>query len=123
MTSSDYIALSAVILSLLSFLYTNYTNSKHNERIIKKEQNDYLKHLTRLVNKIIFTEKSEIKYNILNSLREELTFCTCYENNTKFLNLSEDLDDNIFILCTTKSNEDFLQIKERCITDLRKFKN
>lgn len=121
MTSSDYIASIALIVSFGSFLYTIISNISASTKAVKKERVNYLKLLTRLVNNITFVSEQEVKQSALDSLREELNFCTCYESELSFQEFSTEIDDTVYVICNSSVEEDFLSSKNRCLEKLRSF--
>lgn len=123
MTTSDYIALGALLVSGASFLYTWYLNNENNKRTIKKDQFDYLKQISRKVNDFYFEQVEDDKQNIYNQIREDLTYCSCYLNNSNFKDFSCDMDDTIFVLYESKNKEDFNKIKSQILLMIETFKN
>ncbi|SMP86360.1 hypothetical protein SAMN06314042_10244 [Epsilonproteobacteria bacterium SCGC AD-308-O04] len=122
MNTSDYIASGAFLLSLGSFGYSIYSNNENTKNNIKREQTNYLKQLNRIINNINFNSDDLIKQNALNSIREELNFCTCYEDETSFQNFSTNIDDNFYMLCSAIVEDDFLLTKEKCLNEIQNFK-
>lgn len=122
MTTTDIIATGALIVSVASLFYTFYSNHTSKERELKKEKVTFLKSLAKLIRSMTFTHTTDIKNNILDSIREELNFSTCYDNNEKFIQFSEELDDNVYSLSQSTCSEDFSNLKERIIENIKSFK-
>lgn len=122
MTTTDIIATGALIVSVASLIYTFYSNHTSKERELKKEKVIFLKSLAKLIRSMTFTHTTDIKNNILDSIREELNFSTCYENNKNFIEFSEELDDNVYSLSQSTCSEDFSNLKERIIENIKSFK-
>lgn len=121
MITADKIAIGALVVSCINFVFTIYSNNQNSRKSIKNEQNSYLKALTRLVKNISFHSSVESKLNTLDLVREELTFCSCFDKNLSFENFSCELDDQVYTLCTTKIESDFIQLKESCANEIRNF--
>lgn len=121
MITADIISGLALIVSAGTFFYTIHVNNQSTVRNLKKDQSNYLKSLTRLVKTITFSSSPEFKENTLDSLREELTFCTYFDNNLSFQEFSLNLDDNVYVLCNSQTEYDFNSIKDTCISDIRNF--
>ncbi len=113
---------SALIISAGTIYYTIRYNTKNTKKQTKEKQNDYLKLLTRLINKMAFTNTHELKEQMLNTLREELNFCSVFENDNEFNDLSKDIDDKVYMLYDTKEINIFKQTKEKCLKKIRNFK-
>lgn len=122
MTTTDIIATGALFVSVASLIYTFYSNHTSKERELKKEKVIFLKSLAKLIRSMTFTHTTDIKNNILDSIREELNFSTCYENNKNFIEFSEELDDNVYSLSQSTCSEDFSNLKERIIENIKSFK-
>ncbi len=113
---------SALIISAISLFYTIRYNTNNTKKQTKEKQNDYLKLLTRLINKMAFVNTPETKEQMLNTLREELIFCSVFENDNEFNDLSKDIDDKVYMLYDTKEINIFKQTKEKCLKKIRNFK-
>lgn len=69
-----------------------------------------------------FVNTPETKEQMLNTLREELIFCSVFENDNEFNDLSKDIDDKVYMLYDTKEINIFKQTKEKCLKKIRNFK-
>ncbi|PNV83481.1 MAG: hypothetical protein C0627_05135 [Sulfurimonas sp.] len=122
MTSSDTIASIAVLFSIGSFGYTIYSNNKNNENIKTREQLSYLKSLNRIVKSITYETDSNIKESTLDTLRDELNYCTCYDNKVEFEDFSANVDDFFFAMTSASSKNDYSDLKEKCLNEIQNFK-
>jgi hypothetical protein len=122
MITSDYIAFSALLISFGNVGYTIYHDKKNETDNIKKEQISYLKSLTQIIKSISFHSTDELKLDQLELVRDELTFCSCYDQNKPFQNLSLELDDMVYVMCTTKNEHDFKEQKNASLSEIRNFK-
>ncbi len=122
MTTTDIIATGALIVSTCSLIYTYYSSYNNKERELKKEKVAFLKSITKLIRGMTFSHSYDVKSNILDSIREELNFSSCYDNNEKFNEFSEKLDDDVYILTQSTCDIDFLNLKEIIIDNIRLFK-
>ena len=123
MTTSDYIAFSALLISFGNIGYTVYHDEKNKNDSIKKEQVNYLKSLTKLVKSISFHNTEELKLDQLELVRDELTFCSCYNDDVQFQDLSVEVDDIVYLMCNSKDDSDFKEQKNKCLSEIRNFKN
>lgn len=123
MTTSDYIAFSALLISFGNIGYTVYRDEKNKNDSIKKEQVSYLKSLTKLIKSISFHNTEELKLDQLELVRDELTFCSCYDNNMQFQDLSVKLDDIVYLMCNSEDENDFKEHKNKCLSEIKSFKN
>jgi len=112
----------ALSISAGTLYYTIRYNTNNTKKQTKKDQNDYLKLLTRLINKMVFNNTPELKKQMLNTLREELNFCSVFENDNEFNDLSKDIDDKAYMLYVLSDINIFKQTKEKCLKKIRNFK-
>jgi hypothetical protein len=122
MTSSDTIATIAIIFSVASFGYTIYSNNKNNKDIKTREQLSYLKSLSRTVRSIAYETDSNIKESTLDTLRDELNYCTCYDNEIEFEDFSANIDDFFYAMTSSSSKDDYSNLKEKCLNEIQNFK-
>lgn len=123
MTDSDIIASGAVVVSIFNIFYTYRSSVNISNNNLIKEQYTYLRQLAKIIHSFSF-EKGEIdKQNILNEIREELTYCSCFQNNDSFEKFSCEIDDNTYCASEAENKEDFEELKNKILTSIEKFKN
>lgn len=122
MTKADYIAIGAVIISIISFLYTLISNANNSKKELIKERKNFLKLIAKLIRSIKYQNTEIEKTNILDEVREELNYNTCYEDNDKFIIFNEDIDDSVYSLIRSECPNDFDILKDEILEKINNFK-
>lgn len=122
MTDTDLIASGALITSFFTLYYTYSTDKKNKKNDLRKDKLIYLKDLTLIIRSIHFNSDTPSKEHAFDNLRDQLNYCSCFEESTTFDKSSEELDDNFYSLIHTQTDNEFLTIKEDLIASIEKLK-
>lgn len=123
MIDSDIIASGAVVVSIFNIFYTYRSSVNISNKNLKKEQYTYLRQLAKIIHSFSFEEDEVNKQKILNEIREELTYCSCFQNNDSFEKFSCEIDDTTYCAFEAKNKEDFEELKNKILICIENFKN
>ena len=121
-TSSDYIASGALIISLISLGYSIYSANKSEKKNNQKEKLDFIKLLSKSLRKISYQDNLDQKLVKQGEIIDELNCCFAFIGEEKYIQFREDFDAKVYLVINASNAGDFNRSHQEGISMIDNFR-